>query len=124
MPIFDKKSSRSRFVPPSSETPTDNVIKGEYDVKLDDEEGNHILKIYDVKLKKEQLIDEHSHNVDILSMVTDGIIEINENNKKSYYNKGDWFITKKGTKYSIKALTDVTMSSGHFFSSWYIHIGG
>lgn len=107
MPIFDKDSEINR-------SGGSSVIKGEYKFTFDDENEKSILKMFHVSLDKDQVVNNHSHNMDVLNIVNDGAVEVTEKNKKpNIYNKGDWYVTKKGTIYKVKALYLTTMCCSH-----------
>jgi quercetin dioxygenase-like cupin family protein len=108
MTIFDKNSEK--FI---KEYP-DNIINGEYTFDFNDVRDKHILKMFHVELIKDQIIEDHSHNFDLLNIITYGSIILNEKNKSSRkYNKGDWYIIKKNVIYNIKSIGLTKMDCAH-----------
>jgi quercetin dioxygenase-like cupin family protein len=69
MTIFDKDSEIKRDLNPGN-----SVIKGVYNFSFDDEKANPILKMYNVEIEKDQIIDEHYHDLDILTIVNYGTL--------------------------------------------------
>lgn len=91
-----------------------NVINGEYIFDFNDTKDQPILKMFHIELKKDQIIEDHSYNFDLLTIITDGSILLNEKNKVSRkYNKGDWYITKKGVIHNIRSLILTKMDCSH-----------
>jgi hypothetical protein len=62
---------------------------------------------FKVILEKEQFIENHSHSGDALHVVTDGQVKVNND---KVYNKGDWYLVKKNTKYNVQPLMATNLS--------------
>ncbi len=105
MTIFDKESESVINIEKKKDPNLKDEQVRDYMFYIDDETSNP-SKMHLVILNKNQIISEHSHPSDTLNIISKGIVQLND----KIYKPGDWYVVKKNTKYSVKALENSSIT--------------